>query len=200
MKLALLLCLGLLPGMRAEGPTKGERERAMSELHATRKMFLDSIAGLSKAQWEFKPDEKTWSVAQCAEHIAISEDTLFELVTKRVMGSPAAPEKRAEVAGKDEKIMTGFVDRSTKFQAPEVLRPTRRWATQEELVQHFKESRDRTIRYIETTDDALRDHFTPHPVAGLMDGYQWLLAIAAHSSRHTLQILEVKQNPAFPKN
>ena len=31
-----------------------------------------------------------------------------------------------------------------------------------------------------------------------MDGYQWLLAAAAHTERHTKQILEVKANPNFP--
>jgi hypothetical protein len=31
-----------------------------------------------------------------------------------------------------------------------------------------------------------------------MDGYQWILAVAAHSARHTQQILEVKADPKFP--
>jgi hypothetical protein len=31
-----------------------------------------------------------------------------------------------------------------------------------------------------------------------MDGYQWILAAAAHTERHTKQILEVKANPEFP--
>jgi hypothetical protein len=32
-----------------------------------------------------------------------------------------------------------------------------------------------------------------------MDSYQLLLLLAAHSSRHTAQILEVKANPSYPK-
>jgi hypothetical protein len=31
-----------------------------------------------------------------------------------------------------------------------------------------------------------------------MDGYQWILAAAAHAERHTKQILEVIANAAFP--
>src|SRR5947209_6162535 len=50
---------------------QGERDRAMSHLHATRKMFLDSVAGLSDTQWNFKPAPERWSVAECAEHIAV---------------------------------------------------------------------------------------------------------------------------------
>ena len=33
-----------------------------------------------------------------------------------------------------------------------------------------------------------------------LDGYEWLLYIAAHSERHTKQIDEVKADPHFPKN
>jgi len=33
---------------------------------------------------------------------------------------------------------------------------------------------------------------------GLMDGYQWILAAAAHAERHTKQILEVMADDRFP--
>ena len=179
--------------------TKEERERAITDLQATRKLFLESVAGLSEAQWNFKPAPEVWSVAEAAEHIAVSEDTLFALVTERLMKSPAQPEKRAEVKGKDEILWERVVDRSHKAQAPEILRPTHRWATEQALVDHFKESRDRTIAYVEHTDDALRDHFFTHPAFGLLDGYQWIVLITTHTHRHTLQIEEVKANVNFPK-
>ncbi len=31
-----------------------------------------------------------------------------------------------------------------------------------------------------------------------MDGYQWILAAAAHTERHTKQVLEVMADPGFP--
>jgi len=37
------------------------------------------------------------------------------------------------------------------------------------------------------------------PVASMGTGYEWILFIAAHSERHTKQILEVKADPNFPK-
>ena len=33
-----------------------------------------------------------------------------------------------------------------------------------------------------------------------MDGYQWILAAAAHCDRHTKQILEVRADPNFPES
>jgi len=198
--LFLLLSLAALAAPASpQALTQVERERGMSELHATRKVFLDSLAGLSEAQWNFKPAPEVWSVAECAEHIALSEDRLFELVTQNLMKTPADPGKKAEVKGKDELVLEKTIDRSQKFQAPEMLRPTHQWPSKDELILHFKESRDRTIAYVESTQDDLRGHFVTHPAFKLLDGYQWILLISAHSHRHTLQIEEVKANPSFPK-
>jgi len=195
---ALAFFLAALPAS-PQALTQGERERAMSELHATRKLFLDAVDGLSEAQWNFKPTPDRWSVAEAAEHIAVSEDMIFSLVTQKIMQSPAEPDKREKVKGRDETILQMLVDRSHKAQAPEQLRPTHRWPTRQELVDHFKESRDKTIAYVDHTQDALRDHFFDHPAFGTMDGYQWILLISGHSNRHVLQINEVKADPNFPK-
>ena len=92
-----------------------------------------------------------------------------------------------------------MVDRSHKAQAPEILRPTGRWATEAELTKAFEASRKANMDYIKTTNDDLRDHFFDHPVFGTLDGYQWLLLLSAHSARHTEQIEEVKADPNFPK-
>ena len=54
---------------------------------------------------------------------------------------------------------------------------------------------------LEWKQDDLRDHFADHPVPaiGTLDAYQWVLLISGHTRRHTLQILEVKADPNFPK-
>jgi DinB family protein len=176
-----------------------EREAALTSLQATHDAFLKSIAGLSEKQWRFKPAPDRWSVAEVAEHIAVSESSLFALVQKQIMTSPAAPEKRAAVAGKDEAVLQRVPDRSHKAQAPEFLKPTNRWATQAELTKAFEDSRKATMDYVRTTNDDLRDHFFDHPLLGTMDAYQWILLISAHSERHTKQIEEVKADPNFPK-
>jgi uncharacterized damage-inducible protein DinB len=197
--IALMALAGVATLAFAEPLTKDERESALSELQATRKLFLESVTGLSDAQRNFKPAPEVWSVGEVAEHIAVSEDMIFGMVTEKIMKGPAEPDKKAGVQGKDQIILEKLVDRSTKVQAPEVLRPTHRFASQQALVDHFKESRDRTIAYVANTQDDLRSHFGDHPLLKTMDGYQWLLLLSAHSHRHTLQIEEVKANPNFPK-
>jgi DinB superfamily len=176
-----------------------ERETALNSLQATHDAFLKSIAGLSEKQWRFKPAPDRWSVAEVSEHIAVAESGIFGMVQSRVMTSPAAPEKRAEVKMTDEQILKMVPDRSHKAQAPEFLKPTNRWATEADLTKAFEASRKATMDYVRTTNDDLRDHFGPHPVLGPLDAYQWILLISAHSERHTKQIEEVKADPNFPK-
>ncbi|HMD18194.1 MAG TPA: DinB family protein [Terriglobales bacterium] len=211
-KFAAVLCLVLTLTLASVGQTSAaaaapapttlsaeERAAALTSLQATHDAFLKSIAGLSEKQWRFKPAPDRWSVAEVAEHIAVSESTLLGLVQTKFMMSPADPSKRAEVAGKDQIIMEKVPDRSRKAQAPEFLKPTNRWATEAELTKAFDDSRKATMDYIRTTNDDLRDHFGPHPLLGTLDAYQWILLISAHSERHTKQIEEVKADPNFPK-
>jgi hypothetical protein len=208
-KFAAVLCLVVTLTLASAGQTAAapapttltaeERAAALTSLQATRDAFLKSIAGLSEKQWRFKPAPDRWSVAEVAEHIAVSESSLLALVQTKFMTSPADPAKRAEVAGKDQVILERVPDRSRKAQAPEFLKPTNRWATEGELTKAFEDSRKATMDYIRTTDDDLRDHFGPHPLLGTLDAYQWILLISAHSERHTKQIEEVKADANFPK-
>ncbi len=202
MKLRTVAILGLVAaatGLHAQTLAQGERDRALSDLYATRKQFLDSVAGLTEAQWNFKAAPDRWSIAECAEHIAVTEDLVFNLITGKIMKSPADPSKRAEVKGKDETVLKQMVDRSHKATAPPELVPAHRFATPQAAVDHFRESRDRTLDYVRSTPDDLRDHFLPHPIFGMLDGYQWVLIASGHSARHTAQINEVKASPGYPK-
>ncbi len=179
--------------------TDAERKEAIKYLNETRKNFLAEIKGLSEAQWKFKSAPDRWSVAEVAEHIAVSEETLMGMVTERIMKSPATPEKKEAAMGKDDLLRKQVTDRSTKVQAPEMLKPTNRWATVSDLAKAFNASRDKNINYVQTSQEDLRSHFGPHPLLKDLDAYQWIILISAHSARHTDQIKEVKADPNFPK-
>ena len=88
--------------------------------------------------------------------------------------------------------------RSHKAQAPEPLVPNNRFGSPEGSLEHFLESRETTEQFLRSTA-GLRDHVMDGPV-GKMDGYEFILFIAAHSERHVKQIKEVKADPNFPKN
>jgi hypothetical protein len=203
--LLVMICLSVTSLLaQNESPTVSttltpqEREFALKQYETTRDNFLKSIAGLSQKQWTFKPAPDRWSVAEVAEHITVSETTIFGLVPKLMQG-PADPQKRDLVKGKDEIIIEKVPDRSHKVQAPEILRPTGRFTTEADLTKAFGDARKSNMDYIRTTNDDLRDHFFDHPMLGTLDGYQWVLLVSAHTARHTAQIEEVKADPNFPK-
>jgi hypothetical protein len=98
----------------------------------------------------------------------------------------------------DHKMVAMVNDRTQKATAPEPIVPSGRLATPADAVKEFSDKRDRSIAYVKTTSDDLRVHVANGP-AGPMDAYQFLLAMAAHSARHTAQIREVEANAGFPK-
>src|SRR6266700_2057495 len=97
--------------------TQPDRDKAIAELQGSRQMFLDATKGLSPAQWNFKAAPERWSIAECAEHIALSEDFIFGVVTNFFLNDTAATEKRDAVKGKDEFVLKAMQDRSHKATA-----------------------------------------------------------------------------------
>jgi hypothetical protein len=168
----------------------------LKHLQQTQQAFVASISGLSDAQWTFKAGPDRWSIAEVAEHIAVSETTILQLVTDQVMKAAAVPRNPNPVS--DEQLLAGLLDRTSKFQAPEMLKPTNRWATRDALLKDFLAAREKTAAYVKTTTDDLHGHSAPHPVFKMLDGYQWVLLLSGHSARHTAQIEEVKASAGYP--
>jgi DinB superfamily len=198
--LALFVCLCLIMIAQAATPelTPQDRESAFKYLESTRQGIVDATHGLSADQWNFKPAPDRWSIAEVMEHIAAAEDYLEGNVTANVMKAP--PRKgNDDVKAIDEMVLKGVPDRSHKAQAPEPLKPTNRFGSPEASLKHFLESRQRTEDFLKSTND-LRAHATDSPMGKQLDAYEWILFVAAHSDRHTKQILEVKADPNFPKS
>ncbi len=214
---SLILCAGLLmassfsldhsipAGNRAVNITNtateltaAERKFAVDYYNESKTRLLKDLKGLSAAQLNWKADSTRWSIAQCTEHIALAESMIFGWIQMTVKQA-ANPEKKSEVKMTTDQLIAMTIDRSHKLQAPEPLKPSGRFATNQDAVNAFVSRRDSTIAYIQTTQDDLKDHYMSHPVFGTLDTYQGLCLLAAHSVRHTEQIEEVMATPGFPK-
>jgi len=182
----------------AQELTQAEEEHALQYLESTKKDVLDATKGLSDAQWNFKPAPDRWSVAQVMEHIAAAEDFIrVNLLQEKVMTLPPGEPGR-NVEKTDAAVEAMIPDRSHKAQAPDPLVPNNRFGSSAGSLKHFLESRETTEQFLRSTA-GLRDHVMDGPI-GKMDGYQFILFIAAHSERHVKQINEVKADPNFPKS
>lgn len=177
--------------------TDAERKYAAQLLQETRDAIVKKVSKLSPAQLNFKPDASTWSVAECVEHIAISENNIFGFCQASLQ-QPADPSKRSEVKMSDEAIVKMIADRSQKRKTQESFEPTGKFGSFEATLAEFKTKRDNNINYVKTTRDDLRNHYNDFPF-GKIDAYQTILFMAAHSKRHYDQIVELMADPKFPK-
>jgi DinB superfamily len=169
-----------------------ERSAAVEELEASRRRLLAALDGLTEEQWRARPAPDRWSIAECAEHITAAEVPLPKLYKSAIAVEPPAQE-RPQIRNKDDYVRRVLRDRSGHQEAPERLHPKGRFPTPEETVRTFRERREANLDFVRTTSEALRDWFAPHPFAGLIDGYQWILFLAAHTDRHCEQIEEIRK-------
>jgi hypothetical protein len=197
---SLITCVALVSFTTPANNTITEEERkyALNYLQEKKADFLKATQGLSEAQLKFKASPERWSIAECMEHIALAEGGLWQML-QGALQQPANPDKRSEIKFKDETILSIITDRSGKAKAPEFLQPSGKFKTSEEASQTFSTSRDQLIKFVETSQDDLRNHFGAHPVFGTLDTYQVILLVGGHQKRHTLQIEEVKTDKNFPK-
>jgi hypothetical protein len=175
-----------------------ERAAAMKALDDSQQK-LEAVTGkLTPEQWTFKPGPDRWSIAECVEHIAITERLILAGMRK-ALAAPPAPGKFNQ--DRDGQILTKMTNRENRVQAPQEIRPTGlpEYATRESGIAAFAKIRQRSREFAETTQADLRAHGFPHPFFGDLDVYQWLFMLAGHASRHTLQIEEVIASPGFPR-
>jgi hypothetical protein len=197
--LAILLTACCAAAVTAQDVSQADKDRALAYLESTKKGAVEATKGLSDAQWNFEAAPDRWSIAEVMEHLAAAEDMIRDMDQEQVMkGAAIAPRDPAELKKIDDNVLAQVPDRSHKMSAPEPLRPSNRFGSPADAEKHFLESRATTEQYLKTATD-LRGHAIDSPMGVKLDGYEWILLIAAHSERHTKQMLEVKADPKFPK-
>ena len=192
----ILSAICSVAGFAGQDISVQEREHAIRYLASTRDGVIEAVKGLSDAQWKFKPAPDRWSIAEITEHLALIEGLVTNILQKLPQAPPGAPDRDTKQA--DEMILARVPDRSTKVQAPPDAVPIGRW-TPGEALDHFLANRAEVTNLLRSSSD-LRGHVINNPVLGPLDGYEWILTVAAHSARHTKQILEVKADPRYPRN
>lgn len=157
-----------------------------------------SVSGLNKEQMHFKPSAESWSISQCLEHIIMTENMIFGMI-KENMKKPVNPEDREKIKFSDEEIITMAADRTEKYKAPEILVAKGKYDDSETALSDLKIQREEIYSFIEDTPtEELRNRVNESP-AGFTDAYQSLLFITGHTTRHFLQIEEIRADTNFPK-
>jgi hypothetical protein len=187
------ILLILLPLLKAGDDSAALKEHLLTSAAA----FEKSLAGLSEAQWNFKPAPDRWSIAECAEHSAATEDALRGLIEKNVLSKPAKEGDLVPDRTQDEKVLKFITSREGKAKAPEMLQPKHVYPTRDANLAHFRESRELTMKLAGRED--LRRYSMKNQLLGDMDAHQWMLYLSGHTLRHVAQIEEVKASAGYPK-
>lgn len=179
-----------------------ELEQGHLYLWQTHNGIVGALKDLSEVQWKFKPSPEQWSIAEIVEHVIFVQERVLGPIRQQLANAPAVP------AGYDYKHVDDVVihrlpNRLTKYPSPH--EPTGDLARSEALHCLLKNYRQ-LKEYLESTPDLRQHAIQAAPLKAIskgaydwMDGYQWILAVAAHTERHTKQILEVKANADFPR-
>jgi len=178
--------------------SKKDKKFAISYFKQTKKVLKDAVKNLSETQLNWKPADSVWSIAECIEHITLSEKNLFDYGSASLKEA-ADPAKRKELKfASDQEVIKVMTDRSFRVKTREGFIPSGQFGSAKQSLDVFEERRDQLIDYIKKTEDDLRNHFVNAPF-GLVDTYQFLILLSAHTARHTAQIEELKAHPEFPK-
>lgn len=201
-KTSLLLALVVITGLAGrpsfETISGAERRFLTHHLRESKINLIKSVKNLSEEQLNYKPAPGQWSIKECMQHLATSENEMWKLA-ESVIQQPANEEQRSKITCSDEQLLQSFTNTSQKFQATETcFAPGTSAKTTEEALEEFKHSRNLLIKFARSTTDNLRDHVSLRPGVAL-DAYQLILMIAAHTQKHIQQIEEIRKDKDFPK-
>jgi len=183
--------------------TAQELDQARKFLEQTQNSVVGATKGLSEAQWRFKPAPDRWSIVENLDHIVIVQERVLGPILDQLADAPAPPADR-DSEQVDAIVINQFSNRLARFQAPEFVHPANQ-IIPNELLSRLAANYARLAECLESRP-GLRQHVLPaaplkavsNGAYEVMDGYQWILAAAAHTERHTKQMLEVMAAPGYP--
>ena len=167
--------------------------------------FQKTFGGLTGGQLNWKPGEKEWSVAQCVEHLVITNNLYFENIQKVADGN-----HKNNIYSKIPLIpnLTGLVMKKVlspewrpKIKTFEMFKPAKS-SVREDILEVFDKNQRRLISLMDATKNLeVRKIKVAEPIGRavnlrLIDAFEILVV---HEKRHFNQAKRVLNLPEFPK-
>ena len=151
--------------------------------------LADSLAGVDEGTALLRPPGGSWSVADCVEHIALTEAALLT----RLEDATPAGVSHADAA-REARFRDLAMNRGRRIEAPELVRPASGSTTLAEAHDKVQAARSRTLAFVRAFRGDLRSWLTQHPlITRPVNCYEMLLLIALHPKRHAQQIAEIRE-------
>ncbi len=177
--------------------TKADFDKIEKILEDGKARFLELIERTTDEQWNARAPGARHSIGEEAEHIALSENDLQQVV----LGSLRSPQQPAAVerlGGKEkvvEEVLLGEDAVAESFNSEGKI------ANREELLEFYAAANRKLMRLLESCrEKPMAQHVYVHPndKVGELNGLQWFYYIAYHRERHMRQIEALLSNPAIP--
>jgi DinB superfamily len=181
-------------------------EEYISELDRQSKMALALADGLSEAALNWQPNRgKSWSIAQCLDHLAIMNAKYVKALQDAVAKNQDQLEPRQvpiQPSGWFMRWWIGTEEPPPKFKLPapkKILPPSKLEAT---VVREFCDLQKRLADFVREWGQAdLGDLKVRDPLFPLhLTADTQLLLITYHNRRHLWQAANVKKNAEFPND
>lgn len=166
----------------------------------------DEFANLTEFQLNWKPSADSWSIAQCLDHLIISDEAYFGQIEMILQGKYRRP-FWSLIPGKAKfwgRLLITLLksDSSKKLTTPAVFEPSEsRHGT--EIVDRFLQHEERAAGYLRKLDEVKNDRFyiqspvSPYITFRLPDLEEIMLL---HHERHYKQAKRITESDKFPKS
>lgn len=167
-----------------------------------REKVLGSISDLNEAQLNHKSEGGPWSICDILHHLALTDEANAKLMSNmlkraRADNLPPDPSPDGSELHSADDVFARMAE--PRFQAPKFVEPQSHLPVEESLAR-LKASRARMTEAVEQLASYDLSKLTyPHPFAGDLNAYQWMLIAGGHEFRHTEQINRMKSQPGFPE-
>jgi hypothetical protein len=156
-----------------------------NNLLETRDRLLNEIRSFCFDDFNQRPDQNNWSVAQICDHLVLVEKAF----TKAIVYGMKKENKKIERAN-----INPIMDRTKKIDAPEMVIPTSEPIEVQQVMERLGESRKELLNVLSTVKDSsiLAEKYARHPIFGKIPLDQWIELLYLHEQRHIEQIKEIK--------
>src|SRR5260370_11479630 len=167
---------------------ESERQEMLHALKTGHDALREALAGVDEQLAIRKPEAGSWSILECVEHLAVSEEFLLSRLRCASQSDRSHENRMRETMIRDRGS-----DRARPVQSPEVGQPRNRFASLSEALPAFDSVRAQTVQFVERFSGDPRFWTTDHPlIPGPVNCYEILLMISIHPTRHAKQIMDVR--------
>lgn len=182
-----------------------ELSKLIDEAHAISAEAQTVFGHLNKEQLNWKPSPEEWSVAQCFDHLIVTNTGYFPLIKKIAGGQhkPSFKERLPLLPRAFGSIVLNAVQPQAqrKFKAVPKFQPSSS-AIQGDILARFTTHQEDVVKHMRMTEKLdLRNIIITSPVMSLLTYSLWdtYKIMVAHERRHMAQAKRVMDTPGFPK-